>query len=37
MKQGTYVYPYCGANILTRELAKTHVKHFIGIRYKNSY
>ncbi len=26
MKQGTYVCPYCGANILTRELAKTHVK-----------
>jgi DNA-directed RNA polymerase subunit RPC12/RpoP len=28
MKQGTYVCPYCGANILTRELAKTHVKQF---------
>jgi hypothetical protein len=26
MKQRTYVCPYCGANILTRELAKTYVK-----------
>jgi uncharacterized Zn finger protein (UPF0148 family) len=26
MKQGTYVCPYCRANISTRELAKTHVK-----------
>jgi uncharacterized protein (DUF2225 family) len=26
VKQGTYVCPYCGASILTRELAKIHVK-----------
>jgi hypothetical protein len=35
MKQGTYVCPYCGANISI--LLKHMLSKFIGIKYKNSY